>query len=411
MQKLNYIDLFSGCGGLSEGFSKSGFFNGLAHVEWEIPMVETLRYRLEQKWGYSKKQALKSVIHFDIQRHQELINGNWSADTIDKYGHTNHKDCIAHGLKGLTAGKEVDLIIGGPPCQAYSMAGRKQQEGRSDYRNYLFESFIKVVEAYQPKLFVFENVPGIVSAKPDGEPVLNRIYDAFNACGYEILKPDQIKQASFVASDFNTPQKRNRIIIIGLRKDLNWDLQEVYREISKRKQPHTPTVREAIGRLPKLYPIDNPARTTPKISHHAHQDPKISQHVARYHNPTDVQVFKDWVHRNLNGASLKEQLDYYNKIKGVNSKYPKYRNIEWDKPSPTIVAHLHKDGLLFIHPDKDQARSITIREAACLQSFPRDYQFKGSNSHCFKMIGNAVPPNMAEQIAHGIFNFLKGSEA
>lgn len=411
MTQFNYIDLFSGCGGLSEGFTQSGHFNGLAHVEWELPMVNTLRNRLTQKWGYSKDEALKSVIHFDIQLHQQLINGDWSGEALQKFVQSNHKQSAESGLKGLTAGKQVDLIIGGPPCQAYSMAGRKRLEGRSDYRNYLFESFIKVVEAYQPKLFVFENVPGILSAKPDGEPVLHRIYDAFSACGYEILKPEEIKNANYVASELNTPQKRNRIIIIGLRKDLNWNLKDVYAEIDKRKQAHGPTLRDAIGHLPKLHPLEYPTTTKPKASHTAHNKKNISQHIARFHNASDIKIFHDWVDRRLNDVPVKEQLDYYNKLKGVNSKYPKYRSLEWDQPSPTIVAHLHKDGLLFIHPDKDQARSITIREAACLQSFPQDYQFIGSNSHCFKMIGNAVPPNMAEQIAHGIFNFLKGSEA
>lgn len=411
MQKINYIDLFSGCGGLSEGFSQSGLFNGLAHVEWELPMVKTLRNRLCQQWNYSSDEALKSVVHFDIQLHQQLIHGNWSQDALKKFGETNHPDNLESGLKGLTHGQEVDIIIGGPPCQAYSMAGRKRLEGKNDYRNYLFESFVKVVEAFQPKLFVFENVPGILSAKPDGEPVLNRIYDAFQAAGYEILKPNEVKTANYVSSDFNTPQKRNRIIIVGIRKDLNWDLQEVYNQISLRKQDHVPTLRDAIGHLPKLKPLASPTRQRPLTSHQAHSNKKVTQHVARYHNPTDVSIFREWIELNLNDAPVKEQLAYYNQKKGVNSKYPKYRNLEWDKPSPTIVAHLSKDGLLFIHPDKEQARTITIREAACLQSFPEDYQFIGSNSHCFKMIGNAVPPNMAEQIAHGIFNFLKGREA
>jgi DNA (cytosine-5)-methyltransferase 1 len=90
------------------------------------------------------------------------------------------------------------------------------------------------------------------------------------------------------------------------------------------------------------------------------------------------------------------------------SKHAKYRNLEWDKPSPTIVAHLKKDGLMFIHPDKDQARSITVREAALIQSFPIDYEFIGSKGHCYKMVGNAVPPKLAQQIALGIGRFLKG---
>jgi DNA (cytosine-5)-methyltransferase 1 len=90
-----------------------------------------------------------------------------------------------------------------------------------------------------------------------------------------------------------------------------------------------------------------------------------------------------------------------------SSKHAKYRNLEWDKPSPTIVAHLYKDGLMFIHPDSKQARSITVREAALLQSFPENYEFVGSNGAAYKMIGNAVPPLLAEKIAVAVSESLK----
>jgi DNA (cytosine-5)-methyltransferase 1 len=102
-----------------------------------------------------------------------------------------------------------------------------------------------------------------------------------------------------------------------------------------------------------------------------------------------------------------DKISFYNDLMGKNSNHAKYRNLEWDKPSPTIVAHLYKDGLMFIHPDEKQARSITIKEAALLQSFPDDYEFIGSNGDCYKMIGNAVPPEMAKNIALGIVKCLK----
>lgn len=108
----------------------------------------------------------------------------------------------------------------------------------------------------------------------------------------------------------------------------------------------------------------------------------------------------------MNHWSQKEKLDYYTKVSGKKSNHIKYRSLEWDKPSPTIVAHLYKDGLMFIHPDIAQLRSITIREAACLQSFPTDYEFVASTPYCFKMIGNAVPVNFARHIAVAIANTL-----
>ncbi len=113
----------------------------------------------------------------------------------------------------------------------------------------------------------------------------------------------------------------------------------------------------------------------------------------------------------MNHASTKERLEFYTSITGIKSNHIKYRSLEWDKPSPTIVSHLHKDGLMFIHPDIKQLRSITIREAALLQSFPMDYEFLGTNAYCFKMIGNAVPVNFAKQIAIAIANVLNDEEA
>jgi DNA (cytosine-5)-methyltransferase 1 len=109
----------------------------------------------------------------------------------------------------------------------------------------------------------------------------------------------------------------------------------------------------------------------------------------------------------MNYVSHKEQVEYYYKITGHKTLYTKYKNLEWDKPSHTVVAHLSKDGMMFIHPDPEQARSITIREAALLMSFPMDYEFVGSNPYCFKMIGNAVPVLFAKGIANGIYNELK----
>ena len=109
----------------------------------------------------------------------------------------------------------------------------------------------------------------------------------------------------------------------------------------------------------------------------------------------------------MDTKSLSDKIDFYNKKFNKNSKHAKYRNLEWDKPSPTIVAHLHKDGLMFIHPDKNQARSITVREAALLQSFPNDLDFKGSMGANYKMIGNAVPVLLAKHIANTLFACFK----
>ncbi|MDV2467501.1 DNA cytosine methyltransferase [Acinetobacter chinensis] len=408
MQKLSYIDLFAGCGGLSEGFAQSGLFDGIAHVEWELPMVNTLRNRLVEKWGYAAENAKKSVIHFDIQKSDELLNGKWSEESRAIFGQSNHEDVMAQGLHGLVQGRSVDVVIGGPPCQAYSIAGRAQDKNsmKDDYRNYLFESFVKVVDAFQPKLFVFENVPGILSAKPGDKPVIERIFEAFSEIGYEIKAPEKLKEAQYTASDFGVPQKRNRIIIIGVRKDTGIDLETVYQAVDAEKTHEIKTVRDAIAGLPAFYPLKEVSRATGRKVSHQGTGTAVPLHQPRYHNADDIQIFQQWVGKNMNRLPNEEKISFYNQLKGKTSRHAKYRSLDWDLPSPTIVAHLYKDGLMFIHPDAEQARSITVREAALLQSFPQDYTFCGSSGYCYKMIGNAVPPLMAEKIATGISKFL-----
>ena len=410
--KLTFIDLFAGCGGLSEGFLQTGNYEALAHVEWEMPMVSTLRDRLVTKWKHTEDDAIKRVIHFDIQKAEELINGGWSEENKKKFAQSNHDSIVKKGLKGLIGKKKVDLIIGGPPCQAYSIAGRAQDKNsmKDDYRNYLFESFVKVVDEFKPSVFVFENVPGLLSATPGDTPVTNRIFEAFMEIGYKIRTPELLKKSVYTASELGVPQKRNRVIIIGVNKSSKLNLEGLYNEIDSLKQnAHSKTVFDAIGNLPKYKPLKTPTKIDEKnISHKLIGNRVIKYHEARFHNQRDVGIFREWLKNKMNKSSTEEKILFYNNLMEKNSNHAKYRNLEWDKPSPTVVAHLYKDGLMFIHPDIEQARSITVKEAALLQSFPDDYEFIGSQGYAFKMIGNAVPPEMAKNIAIAISNKLKG---
>lgn len=413
-KKLTFIDLFAGCGGLSEGFIMSGKYDALAHVEWEIPMVSTLRSRLHKKWGHSEEEAFKRVLHFDIQKTDELINGDWSTETKGSFGKTNHKKVIDNGLKGLVGKRKVDLVIGGPPCQAYSVAGRAQDKNsmKEDYRNYLFESFIKVVDEFQPNVFVFENVPGILSACPGNKKVTERIFESFNQHGYDIKTPDELKNVVLSASDFGVPQKRNRVIIVGVKRGFkteNINLKSIYSEINKQKIEIPKTLRSSIGHLPKFKPSNKIiVLNGRKYSYIPTDKDKFIEenHKPRFHNERDIKIFKEWVSKNMNKRPMVERIKFYNNIVGRNSKHAKYRSLEWDKPSQTIVAHLYKDGLMFIHPDADQARTITVKEAALIQSFPNDFEFLENMGYNYKMIGNAVPPLMAEKIAIAIANIL-----
>lgn len=410
--KLTFIDLFAGCGGLSDGFLQSGNYEAVAHIEWAFPMVNTLRNRLEQKWKHSKEEALKRVIHFDIQKTNELINGNWNEETKLEYSKTNHIQIEQKGLKGLVGKAKINLIIGGPPCQAYSIAGRAQDKDsmKYDYRNYLFESFVKVVNEIKPDVFVFENVPGLLSAKPGNIPVTNRIYEAFKKIGYEIRNPDKLKQSVYSSEDFGVPQKRNRVIIIGVKSNSRLKLEELYNHLDILKDKIKKTnVEDAISHLPKFRPLKKSEKKNGKnISHINLDGAMLKYHEPRFHNERDIAIFKKWIIDNMNKKSSSEKIGFYNDLMNKKSNHAKYRNLEWKKPSPTIVAHLYKDGLMFIHPDVEQARSITIKEAALLQSFPDDFEFLGSTADCFKMIGNAVPPLMAKNIASGIAKYIRG---
>lgn len=390
--KINVIDLFAGCGGLSEGFKQQGNFNTLAAVDWELPAVSTLRKRLQDKWGY--KDADRRVIHFDLQRSQELLQGYED----DKYA-------SSPGLKKIVGAENVDLIIGGPPCQAYSIAGRVRDKNgmKDDYRNYLFESYVEVVKVFKPKYFVFENVEGMLSAKPGGILITERIKQAFNDAGYDITSSLR-SNALFDTSFYNVPQRRKRVIIFGVRssgtshKEINFfyeKLKELGTEFPKKAN-------EAFVGLPELFPNDKES----KPSHVCKEHHTVSNHEPRYHSKRDIEIFKilaEDIEKGSNKYTNTQALiKLYKEKTGKSSKFHKYHVIRRDLPSNTIPAHLYKDGLRHIHPDPKQARSITVREAARIQSFPDDFVFLGSRGDQYKMIGNAVPPEFAKTIANVI---------
>lgn len=396
--KLNVIDLFAGCGGLTDGFLQTGKYNTLAAVDWEFPTVQTLKKRLSTKWNYDLEE--ENILHFDIQRTDELINGFSDA----KYGNSV-------GLDNLIGNNQVDLIVGGPPCQAYSIAGRVRDENgmQDDYRNYLFESYVKLVNRYQPKAFVFENVEGILSAKPGGISIVERIKLAFNEIGYEIT--DSLRSnALFDTSFYNVPQKRKRVIIFGVPKNKN-SLKKINSFYSKMKLKATlePLIsKNAFEFLPKIFPDKNNLKHSHSLKLNGVPLPK--NHEPRMHNERDIEIFKLLAEDIKSGreeyVSSKALIELYKQKTGKESKFHKYHVIREDKPSNTIPAHLYKDGLRHIHPDPKQARSITVREAARLQTFDDDFEFLGSRGDQYKMIGNAVPPAFSKVIAETVNEIL-----
>ena len=284
MAKYKMIDLFAGCGGLEDGFLQTGKYIDIAAVEWLKPQVNTLVNRLKTKWNVS--DAEERVMHFDIQREDELFNG-WKDD---EFGTGKGLDYFVNKANG------IDIIIGGPPCQAYSVAGRVRDENgmKDDYRNYLFEHYLNVVNRYRPKLFVFENVPGILSAAPDGTPITQLIRKGFEKIGYKIL--DDLRFAKVNASEYAVPQNRERMIIVGIDakryKDADKYLRLFYEEILPEfKADRVVTVREAIGDLPSCTPnFDEESHK----KHKSHETPtcNVTWHKPRYHNLRDMDTFK-----------------------------------------------------------------------------------------------------------------------
>jgi len=403
MKKMNIIDLFAGCGGLLDGFLQSNHYNPIASVEWVKAPVETLRHRLKTKWGI--KDADKTVIRFDMQRYEELFNG-YSND--EEYG-------SCEGLDKIIDGRKIDGIIGGPPCQAYSVAGRVSVKDKTDYRNYLFEYYLKIVDRYKPKFFIFENVPGMLSAMPDGTPITDLIRRDINSKGYEII--DNIKDHAVIdISEYGVPQVRRRVILLGLNREYfkKYDVQELLKDfydniLPSLKKPKV-SVEEAIGDLPPCYPVE-PFKVGMRKSSHTIPELNITGHYARFQNERDIEIFKmlasDIETGECKYTDSQVLSDLYNEKTGANTKVHKYHVLRRDLPSTTILAHLYKDGLRFIHYDSEQARSITIREAARLQSFDDDFEFIGSMGDAFKMIGNAVPPKFSKVLGEAVERFLK----
>jgi len=231
MKKYNYIDLFAGCGGLTDGFEQTNKYKPFAFVEWD------------------KNAVNNKVLHFDIQRMDELLNG-----FDDKY----------------------------------SIAGRVQDKNdmKCDYRNYLFENYLKVVKEFKPKIFVFENVQGILSAKPDGIHIIDRIRDDFEKEGYIITK--ELKSVSLLdSSDYGVPQVRKRVIIIGINKNFTtYNPQDILNDfylniLPSFKVNKKVTVKESIGDLEPLYPLNEDEKEHKKRVSHYNQS-KIKNHLPRF---------------------------------------------------------------------------------------------------------------------------------
>ena len=395
--KYNFIDLFAGCGGLSEGFYKQGFL-GLTHVEYDNYACESLKTRMKH-YGYHDSEI--SVLQKDI----------------------TDKDIIEQ-IEIEISNKSIDLIIGGPPCQSFSSLGRAKDENGMKYdpRNYLFESYERILNHFNPKIFVFENVTGLLTSKLGNEKTVDIILKRLGK-NYKLI--DNPNDMVLNSCDYGVPQVRKRVILIGIRKDLDASPKEVYSSIikthynpgssnkEKKGKKKYVTVKDAIGDLPSIKPGKGKKKVEYSVNKwneylskvRSKNEKVLLDHVARTHNDTDR---KRYLEMSKNKWTFKELLEKKPSLNHVKQRVfnNSYVVQFWDKPARTIIAHLYKDGNQFIHPDYNQERTITPREAARLQSFPDDFVFEGSRTQQYKQIGNAVPPLMAEAIAKSIKKIL-----
>ena len=414
--RLTAIDIFAGGGGLSEGFCRAGF-DIINHIEQDRNAAETLRTRVmffllkelglikeyyAYLYGHKRKEDLIGKYNLN-----NLINSNVIREEISDRTIDDILQRIKLNMK-IRRIKHIDVLMGGPPCQAYSLVGRARDRYKMEHdrRNYLYKYYVEFLKQLNPEIFVFENVPGVLSAG-NGKlfhDIQRYMDDVGYAINYRILN----------SADFMVLQNRKRVILIGWKKGNNFESPLF------EKMEHNYRVKNVLDDIPNLKAgegndcaqeyrkneINEYLRETKIRTHYD----RVLNHVARPHRKEDLRIYKCAINKYLKGERLKytdlpEKLQFHNNRK---SFLDRFKVIDRNAlASHTVVAHIAKDGHYYIHPDIDQLRSLTVREVARLQSFPDNYKFEGSRTAQFIQVGNAVPPLMAEVIGRKIKEILE----
>jgi DNA (cytosine-5)-methyltransferase 1 len=396
--KLNFIDLFAGAGGLSEGFIRAGY-TPLAHIEMDKYACDTLKTRAA--FHYLKSTNQLNVYKKYLYEKQEKEDGSklWKQvpqaiiDTVVQatIGEETVKG-IFDKVDSLTGNEQIDIIVGGPPCQAYSVVGRARLGKKAveeDPRNELYKYYVKFLERYRPKMFVFENVMGIRTAK-NGKP-LEDLKRLVKELGYEMELRVQ------TASEHGVLQNRHRVIIIGWKgKDENGNpTRFCYPDLEREITPYE-VFNDLFSDLPDRKAgeggLCTPVEYGKPLSEMEYLEKSgirgvlnfTTQHISRPHNAIDREIYLRAIlmwrnsKKRLNYAELPEELQ---KHKNKSSFLNRFQVVNHDGYSHTVVAHIAMDGHYYIyptlHPTVENVRSITIREAARrLQSFPDDPSLK-----------------------------------
>lgn len=412
---LNILDLFSGAGGLTEGFRRPEF-NIIAHVEMDRAACATLQVRdayyilkklgrLEQYALFLEKKITFEELMKSIKKFQSsiVINQTIGVDTMQE---------ITKQIDYKLNGQRINGVIGGPPCQAYSVIGRKRNESKkkNDERIYLYKYYIQFLQKYKPEFFLFENVRGLLSFKDiDGKNLFEKILLDFKK-----MQPSYNVSYHLVdSSKYGVPQARKRLIIYGQRCSFT-EIAEKSKKIDffdhlKKLQESAPTTRQLFRDLPTLAAgqvINHYNKTHPTkfVSEHIRTDSlPLTWNLSRPNRQIDLAIYKIAAQKRARGEILKyNDLPSYLKTQHPEGFEDRFKAIPADDVSHTVVAHISKDGHYYIHPDANQNRSITVREAARIQTFPDNFYFMNSRTDAFKQIGNAVPPYLARKLADTI---------
>ena len=403
MNKPTFVDLFGAPGGMSLGFSLAGMR--------PIGMLDIFEDGLETYRRNFPRVSRDSIVRSDAG----------SAGYVERFQESS----------GLRRG-DVDVVIGGPPCQGFSTIGRTkiaslvkngQRSGRStrarfidDSRNGLYKSFVGFVSKFRPKAVVMENVPGMMSYR-NGR-VVEQIREDFAGVGYRNIECRLLN-----AADFGVPQMRRRLFFVATRRRTVVEWPEpthspvTDQKMTRRRKAASRhiTVRDALGDLPVLRPPPKHSKRTDYVRPYGRgpgcafqrwargNSGELHNNVTRWHRKKDLHVFKHmrpggkW--SELSGAD-RRKIGYSN-----DSFDDKWRRLPLDRPSWTVNAHLGKDGYMYIHPT--QNRTVSVREAARLQGFPDSFVFRGSRSAQFRQVGNAVPPLLALAVAKTVKRMIR----
>lgn len=377
---IRFLDLFAGAGGLSEGFIRAGF-TPVAHVEADKAACFTLKTRAAYHWlkNSGRLSSYNAYLHGKITRGElyKLVPKKQILSVINSEIREDSLAEIFGEIDILLRGEKVDLIIGGPPCQAYSLAGRSRDKNgmKGDKRNYLYVYYSEFLRRYKPKYFLFENVMGLLSAKDEnGALYLSSMKELFKEQGYETA------EKVFSANDYGVLQKRKRVILFGNREGKTeffpmpeeWkpsiNVEEILKDLPSLKAGAGSISPHKLKNYSGKYLYDAGIRNSNEW---------VTLHIARPHNVQDLEIYhiavKKW-------DEYRQRLYYYElpdnlkTHKNQTSFTDRFKVVAADLPvSHTVVAHIAKDGHYYIHPDIDQNRSITPREAARMQTFPDDY--------------------------------------